>query len=318
VNIRLITPAPSHSRKGNRVTALRWARLLRELGHRVAIELEYANSRPDVMVALHARRSHASIKRFRERYPDRPLILALTGTDLYADIHTDADAQESLELADVYVVLQPAGIAELPERLRSKARVIYQSVTPPRNAPGPISSAFEIAAIGHMRPVKDPFRAAEAARLLPDDSRIAITHVGGALSPDMQERAEAETASNPRYRWVGELPRWRAMRILARSQCLVLTSVSEGGANVVSEALACGTPVISSHITGSSGLLGDDYEGYFPVGDTQALANVLIAVETDPAFVARLTAQCSSRREIVDPARERADWARLLAEMCGS
>jgi len=267
------------------------------------------------MVALHARRSHASIKRFRERYPDRPLILALTGTDLYADIHTDGDAQESLELADVFIVLQPAGIAELPERLRSKARVIYQSVTPPRGEHPPLSSVHEVAAIGHMRPVKDPFRAAEAVRLLPPGSRIAITHVGGALSPDMEERALGETASNPRYRWVGELPRWRALRILARSRCLALTSVSEGGANVVSEALACGTPVVSSHITGSTGLLGDDYEGYFPVGDTQALADLLTAVETDQAFVARLTAQCAARREIVDPARERADWGRLLSEV---
>ncbi|MEO2002741.1 MAG: selenoneine biosynthesis selenosugar synthase SenB [Candidatus Poribacteria bacterium] len=311
------TPAPAHSRKGNRITALRWARLLRELGHGVTVELEYRRSRPDVMVALHARRSHTSIKRYRERFPDRPLILALTGTDLYTDIHTDTDAQESLELADLYVVLQPAGISELPERLRHKARVIYQSVVPPRSEPEPLGDVFEIAVIGHMRPVKDPFRTAEASRLLPPDSRIAVTHVGGALSPDMEERAIQEAADNPRYRWHGELPRGQAMRILARSRCLVLTSVSEGGANVISEALACGTPVISSHITGSTGLLGDDYAGYFPVGDTQALAARLTQVETDPSYMVRLTAQCASQREIVDPTRERADWARLLREVTG-
>ncbi|MBT3269400.1 TIGR04348 family glycosyltransferase [Candidatus Poribacteria bacterium] len=314
MNIRLITPAPSHSRKGNRVTALRWARLLRELGHGVTVELEYDRARPDVMVALHARRSHASMRRFRERYPSRPLILALTGTDLYSDIHTDADAQESLELADLYVVLQPAGIDELPERLRGKARVIYQSVTPPRGDVKPIGSAFEVAVIGHLRPVKDPFRTADASHLLPPESRIAITHVGGALSPDMEERALAETASNPRYRWLGELPRWRAMRVLARSRCLSLTSVSEGGANVVSEALACGTPVVSSRITGSSGLLGDDYAGYFPVGDTEALADMLRRVETDEAFVTGLREQCARRRGVVEPDRERESWAQLLAE----
>ena len=315
MNIRLITPAPSHSRKGNRVTALRWSRLLRELGHRVVVEQVYGRSRPDVMVALHARRSHASMRRFRDRYPSRPLILALTGTDLYGDIHTDAEARESLELAHLYVVLQPAGIDELPERLRGKARVIYQSVTPPRGAVTPLRNAFEIAVIGHMRLVKDPFRTADASRKLPPESRIAITHVGGALSPDMEERALAETASNRRYRWLGELPRWRAMRVLARSRCLSLTSVSEGGANVVSEALACGTPVVSSRITGSTGLLGDDYAGYFPVGDTEALADMLRRVETDEAFVAGLREQCARRRGIVAPARERESWAQLLAEV---
>jgi hypothetical protein len=144
VQIRLITPAPTYSRKGNRVTALRWARILRELGHRVIIEQEYQGQRCDLMVALHARRSHPSIVRFRDEHPDLPLILALTGTDLYGDIHTDASAQESLELADLFIVLQPSGIAELPERLRHKARVIYQSVTPPPGQFTPKKDLFEV------------------------------------------------------------------------------------------------------------------------------------------------------------------------------
>ena len=128
MKICLITPAPSYSRKGNRVTALRWARILRELGHRVVIEQEYQGDRCDLMVALHARRSHTSVRRFRREHPDSPLILALTGTDLYNDIHTDSSAQASLEMVDRFIVLQSMGIEELPARLRDKARVIYQSV----------------------------------------------------------------------------------------------------------------------------------------------------------------------------------------------
>jgi len=127
MRIALITPAPTHSRKGNRVTALRWARMLRELGHRVDIRTEYRDEACDCLLALHARRSHPAIKRFHQICPDRPLILALTGTDLYGDIHTDPDAQESLTLADRFVLLQPSGLSELPKSLREKARVIYQS-----------------------------------------------------------------------------------------------------------------------------------------------------------------------------------------------
>ena len=93
MKICLVTPAPTYSRKGNRVTALRWGRILRELDHRVIIIEEYQGERCDLMVALHARRSHPSIVRFRDEHPELPLILALTGTDLYGDIHTDASAK---------------------------------------------------------------------------------------------------------------------------------------------------------------------------------------------------------------------------------
>lgn len=129
MKVCLVTPAPARSRKGNRVTALRWTRMLRDLGHRVVVEEAYGGQRCDMMVALHARRSHASIDRFHRRHPGLPLVLALTGTDLYGDIHTDPQAQASLEMASRFVLLQPAGIAELPERLRPKARVITQSFT---------------------------------------------------------------------------------------------------------------------------------------------------------------------------------------------
>ena len=134
MKICMVTPAPPRSRKGNRVTALRWTRILRELGHRVLVQQEYGGERCDLMVALHARRSYVSIKRIREQYPDLPLILALTGTDLYSDIHTDSSAQESLEMATRFIVLQPMGMEVLPVRLRKKARVIYQSVNTPPGA----------------------------------------------------------------------------------------------------------------------------------------------------------------------------------------
>src|SRR5438445_10097030 len=99
MKIRLITPAPAHSRKGNRVTALRWAKLLRQLGHRVSIEECYESGSCDLLVALHARRSYDSAARFRQEHPELPLVVALTGTDLYQDIRTSCQAQEALEMA---------------------------------------------------------------------------------------------------------------------------------------------------------------------------------------------------------------------------
>ena len=314
MKICLITPAPAYSRTGNRVAALRWAKLLRDLNHQVVLAQEYKAQSCDLMIALHARRSHVSMVRFRERHPNLPLILALVGTDLYGDIHTDSSAQESLELANRFVVLQPAAINELPERMASKARVIYQSVKPPPGTFTPKKNVFEVCVIGHMRPVKDPFRTALAARSLPSSSRIQVLHAGADLSGDMEETARRESALNPRYRWLGNLPHWKSMRLLARSRLLSLTSESEGGANVVSEAIACSVPVISSRISGSIGLLRDDYPGYFTVGDTQELAALLERAETDASFYNGLKSRGETLKPLFEPADERQRWDKLLRE----
>jgi putative glycosyltransferase (TIGR04348 family) len=315
MSICLVTPAPAGSRAGNRVTALRWARILRRLGRRIIVRQEYAGEPCDLLVALHALRSFPSIERYRLDQPEAPLVLALTGTDLYGSIHTHAEARLALELATRLIVLQPLGLEELPGEVRGKARVIYQSVVAPRVTVASRADRFEVCVLGHLRQVKDPFRTALAARLLPPASRLQIVHVGAALDDDMAGQARAEAAVNPRYRWLGELPRWKALRVLARCRLLVLTSEMEGGANVVSEALAVSVPVVSSRIAGSVGLLGEAYPGYFPVGDTDALARLLWRAETDANFYRTLCEWCVRLRSLVDPDRERQSWEQLLREL---
>lgn len=169
--------------------------------------------------------------------------------------------------------------------------------------------------LGHLREVKDPFRAAQASRLLPSTSCIRVTQIGGALGEKYEMWALGEGSSNPRYSWLGEHPRWKAIRLMARSRLLVLTSVMEGGANAVSEALACSVPVISSRISGSIGLLGEDYQGYFSVGDTSELADLMNKAETDSDFYEGLNRACEERSGLVAPERERDSWRQLLSEV---
>ena len=315
MNVMIVTPAPARSRKGNRVTAARWAGILRDLGHRVTVRTELGAGRCDLLVALHAKRSHKAIVRFRRAHPDAPLIVALTGTDLYHDIRTSGTARKSLELATRLVVLQKMGAKELPPRLRRKVVVITQSVKESGTSRKArlTTGTFDACVIGHLRPVKDPFRTALAARRVPESSRLRVLHLGAALSDRMAERARAEELINPRYRWLGELPRWKALRILARSRLLVLTSRLEGGANVVSEAIALTVPILATRIPGSIGILGRRYPGYFPVGDTKSLAALLAKAENEPAFYEALKAWCKRLAPLVDPTRERACWEELLA-----
>jgi putative glycosyltransferase (TIGR04348 family) len=314
MRIFIACPAPRHSRTGNRVTAIRWARILRDLGHRLTIAQNYEGTPCDLCIALHARRSHQAVVHYRRLYPTGPLVLALTGTDLYRDIHRSSGAQQSLELADRLIVLQPKGRAELPPRLRGKVRVIYQSVEPTRPAPVKNRRFFEVCVLGHLRHEKDPFRPALALRLVPPEARLRIIHAGQALKPNFAERARKLAAQDSRYRWIGEVPRGRARRILARSRLLVLSSRMEGGANVISEAVVDGVPVLASRIAGSEGMLGEDYPGFFPIGDSPALARLMLRAASEPEFYNRLEKWCDRLAPLFEPAREREAWKRLLRE----
>lgn len=314
MTVCLITPAAPGSTHGNRVTALRWQQILRGLGHRVTISQQWDGRRCDLLVALHARRSAGAAFDYRRTHSDGPLVIALTGTDVYHDIHHDARAREVLELADRLVALQPLAIEELPEHLRSRARVIHQSVSPASGAPKPREDSFDVCVAAHLRAVKDPFRTALAVRLLPGESRVRVLHLGLAMEDGMERRAREEERANRRYRWLGGVSRARTRRVIASSRLLVLTSLMEGGANVISEAIVDQTPVVASRIAGSRGLLGDDYPGYFEAGDTESLAALLWRAETDAKFYSALKRACARRAPLFRPTRERAAWRTLIRE----
>ncbi len=312
LKISIITPAPRGSRKGNRISAERYARLLRQLGHRVKLLTAFDGKRADVAIILHARRCAADLRAIRAAHPQTRIVLCLTGTDVYADIHSDKIAAESLRMADRLLLLQPLARKQLPRELRARADVLFQSVeVPVRRA---VSRADRVVVIGHVRDVKDPLRAAQAIALLPN-TRLSVTLAGSILEPHWRAAIAAEQAANPRFQYVGELSRARALALIARSRALVVSSLLEGGANVISEACVLGTPVLASRVDGNVGMLGPKYPGYFETGDSKGLAKLLHRLEAEPKFERALTRHCKGLASRFHPDKERAALAKLLRKL---
>lgn len=312
MHVILITPYPLAARNGNAHTALRWARFLQRAGHTVDVAVEWDGQSADAMIALHARRSYAAIAAFATAHPQRPLIVVLTGTDLYRDIRTDHAAQHALQLATRLVVLQTRGRDELDVALHPKTCVIFQSA--PALAPRPKRSrTFDVAVVAHLRDEKDPLRAAHAAALLPVDSRIRILHVGAALTPEMALEAE-RCRTIERWHWLGARPHAETRRVIAGCRLLVQSSRMEGGANAIVEAVTAGVPVLASDISGNVGMLGEGYSGYYSLADSAALATLMRRAETEPDFYAELATQCAARASLFEPRCERAAVQKLIKE----
>jgi putative glycosyltransferase (TIGR04348 family) len=306
-HIHIVSPASARENNGNWQTASRWRRHLAR-DYRVTIGPGWnpGDTVPDLLIALHARRSAAALAAFTDAHPDRPALLVLTGTDLYRDIHEDDTARASLERATALAVLQPRGLDELPAALRAKAHVIYQSA--PRLSPARPRAPLDVAMIGHLRAEKDPQTFMDAARLVHAPG-VRMLHIGAPLDPALGQRAQDTQAATPAYRWLGALPHMATRRRLRRCHAMVIASRMEGGANVIIEAVTSGVPVLASRIAGNVGMLGDDYAGYFAPGDAAALAALVDRSARDVGFVMRLRRQCAARARLFAPAAER---ARLL------
>jgi putative glycosyltransferase (TIGR04348 family) len=322
--IVIVSPALADANNGNWQTAWRWARMLAgqyrsQIVRTWTPDLAGEHHDPPVaMLALHARRSADSIASWAQAHPGRGLAVVLTGTDLYRDIHEDAAAQRSLALAQQLVVLQEAGPQALPQAFRSKTRVIYQSTTTRRTLSKP-TDRLRAVMVGHLREEKSPDTLFEAARLLRADTDIYIDHIGDALDPALGEAARRTMAECPNYRWLGGLDREATRRRIQRAHVLVHCSRMEGGAHVLMEAVCSGTPVLASHVDGNVGMLGDDYPGYFPWGDAQALARLLRhcreGMGSATGMLSRLQAKCDVRASLFAPEAERGALLALLGDL---
>jgi putative glycosyltransferase (TIGR04348 family) len=296
------------------MTALRWQRFLEELGYSVGVTESWSGGDAGLLIALHAYRSHQSIVEFKKKYPNRHIVLILTGTDLYRDMKNHGEVIQSMEMADQLITLQSSALDLIPASLRYKAQVIYQSVEI-GTTDSVAKEDFLVSIIGHLREEKDPFCIARSLPLLPADSKITVRHLGQAMNSQMKDLARNFNATIDRYQWIGEVSHADALRMISQSRLMVISSRMEGGAHVVSEAIALGIPVIASDIPGNRGLLGEDYPAYYPVANESALANLLYRSETMPTFYASLQKYIDLRKELIKPAREKQSIQELVSTL---
>jgi putative glycosyltransferase (TIGR04348 family) len=303
LSVGIVTPAVKTSNNGNWQTAWRWSRLLAQ--HYQVLLLDAWRGEPvDALLALHARRSAASIGAWHAARRG-PLVLVLTGTDLYRDIHHDASAQTSLTQADHLVVLQELGVERLPPALRARCTVCFQSCAG-RAEVAKTRRHLRALMVGHLRDEKSPETYFEAARLLAARDDIVLDHIGAPLDTVLGEQAAQLAREQPRYHWLGALDHATTRRRIQHAHLLVHASRMEGGAHVIAEALRSGTPVIASRIDGNVGMLGADYGAYFDWGDAHGLSRLLQRARDEPDMLPHLADQCRARAPLFEPQRERA------------
>jgi putative glycosyltransferase (TIGR04348 family) len=313
VRIVIATPAARGSGSGNRVTALRWALLLRRLGAHVRVVEAWQGQQCDLLVAVHAIKEARSVLAAAAALPRLRVAVLLAGTDIYPHFAPDVDTAAALARADAVIALQRHGADSMPDDVRRKVRTIVQSATAvPGQQKAPV---FQACVLAHLRPVKDPLLPLLALHDVPKHVPITLVLAGRALTRQLEWEVTDAVATDPRARWLGELPRRAARELLAQSHLCVVPSTAEGGANVVSEAIAAGTPVLATAIPGNMGLLGDSWPGLFPLGDRAALGALLARAATDVAFYQSLLRGTVALQPLVDPRHEMEAWRELLADL---
>ncbi len=116
-------------------------------------------------------------------------------------------------------------------------------------------------------------------------SQVELTLVGRRF----RANARVDEACR-RWRWFETLPHSRVMDVMMESDVLVLPSLGEGFGLVVTEALACGLPVIVTPNVGASDLVHDGQEGFVvPASSADLIAERLHTLHHDRELLAAMS-----------------------------
>jgi starch synthase len=171
------------------------------------------------------------------------------------------------------------------------------------------SISLKVLFVGNLGHQKGIGYLLEAIDLL--GSQVELTMVGRRL----RSNARVDEACR-RWRWYETLPHSQVMQIMQQSDVLVLPSLSDAFGLVVTEALACGLPVIVTPNTGASEMIRDGQEGFVvPVRDAEAIASRLETLHRDREMLAEMSRSANMLAAENSWEKYRDNWARALRSL---
>ncbi|MFT6242232.1 MAG: glycosyltransferase involved in cell wall biosynthesis [Akkermansiaceae bacterium] len=313
MKVCVASPYPLTELKGNTVTTERIVELLCAGGIEARGSHLFDGEAADVLIALHAVKGAKAVFDYRAKFPEGRVVVLITGTDLYESLPAGSEVgHRALRESDRIVVVQEAAIARLPEEVRGKAVVIPASLDAIEIEAEPVSPPFAISVVGHPRPVKRPFLTIEAVAKHPAWAEVEVWQIGEALDEGSFREGQEWVKRDSRYRWFGGMVREEALRRCAQSSLTINSSILEGGANAVLEAMTMGVPVLASRIEGNVGMLGEDYPGYFEEGE---LGDVLEAIVEGRVDMQAWVELARARLPLFSRETESSSWLELLADL---
>lgn len=313
MKVCVASPYPLTELKGNTVTTERIVELLCAGGIEARGSYLFDGDTAEVLIALHAVKGAQAVFDYREKFPEGRVIILITGTDLYESLPAGSEVgHRALREADRIVVVQKAAIERLPEEVRGKTVVIPASLDSIEIKAEPASPPFAISVVGHPRPVKRPFLTIEAVAKHPEWADVEVWQIGEALDEGSFQEGQEWVKRDFRYRWFGGMVREEALRLCAKSSLTINSSILEGGANAVMEAMTMGVPVLASRIEGNVGILGEDYPGYFEEGELDEALEAIVDGRVDLRVWVELA---TARLPLFSPETESSSWLELLANL---
>lgn len=202
---------------------------------------------------------------------------------------------------------------------RARLRIIPNSVSPiapsttkPKDAPSGLYFVF----LGRLEEQKRPDWLLKAWRIALDqglkNARLLVLGEGEWRSRLEQQRRVLQLENTV------ELCGYRsdAQQLLQHSGGLLMTSLFEGHANVVLEALACGVPVLTMATDGVQESVTDGSEGFVvPLGDVQTFAERIITLSGDEDLRRAMGAKGILRARQYDPSIQREAYRNLVTDV---
>ena len=205
-----------------------------------------------------------------------------------------ARKDQELHLADLVVVPSDFVRATLLEHNASAATIVvvpFGSPTPLETPPhtpagGPLRVLY-VGSLGQRKGLSYALDAVQALR-----AQVSFTMIGRVTAPNCRPLL----AALEQHRWIETLPHYQILEQMSQHDLLLLPSLFEGYALVISEALSQGLPVLTTPNSGATQSIRDGVEGFIvPIRNSEAIAERLQQLASNRDQLAAMRLACLRR-----------------------